>query len=338
MTRTEALRAALLLLVLCPSIAHAWLRAEHEDAIVVERSELIVVAHIKAGSIEYVPHDKKLSEGSSWEHHATLVISEVLKGRCADKEIPVIIHYGLTPVVGGYVKRDSFMIDFRGVRKDYPADIVEIFDTGNSVHGFPSLVKDAREDNLWYLRRRSGIYGREAGTGDFGIVDPEDLRPLDWKEYIIAYLSDDPASAVREYLRKNPDKDGRGKRYLDHLEIQQIRQVDDPGQRYDLLLPFFLNRTTWGMKSEACDGIITCGATAGAKLKDVFADPRYRDFRQEIIGLWQALGYREVAPLLIDLLKKHDQFWSEQHLQKGWWNEDPGSELTRRRRDIYGEV
>ena len=46
----------------------------------------------------------------------------------------------------------------------------------------------------------------------------------------------------------------------------------------------------------------------------------------------------QVTPLLIELLKKHDQFWSEQQLQKGWWNTDVDSEQTRHRRDIYGEV
>ena len=132
--------------------------------------------------------------------------------------------------------------------------------------------------------------------GNYGIVDPEDLRPQEWKEYILAYLSGDPGKTLREYLRKNPDKDGRGKRYLDHLEVQGIRKVEDPGQRYERLLPFFLNRQTWDMKSEAREGIISCGATAGGKLKDVFTDLGYSDFRQEIIRMWRDIGYRKSLP------------------------------------------
>ena len=100
----------LVFILLLPSIAQAWLRLRYEDATVVERSELIVVGRLKRGCIEYVPHKKKPHEGASWEHHATLVISEVLRGTCRDKEIPIVIHYGLTPVVGGYVKRKNFMI------------------------------------------------------------------------------------------------------------------------------------------------------------------------------------------------------------------------------------
>jgi len=338
MIRTLTLLASLLLLVLWPNVAHAWLRPEYEDATVVERSELIVVAHLAEGSIQYVPHEKKPDEGASWEHHATLVITRVLKGKCDDKETPIIIHYGLTPVVGGYVKRDSFMIDLRGGGSDYPEGIVEIFDTGNSCQGRPSLVKDAREDNLWFLRRRSGLYGREAGTGNYGIVDPEDLRPREQEQYFLSYLSDDPERAVSDYVWRNFDVAERGKKYLDHLAVQRILKTEDPGKRYDGLLPFFLKRTTWNMKSEARVGIVACGAMAGERLKDVFEGPEYSGFRQEIIRMWRDMGYRQVVPLLMDLLKQHDRFWAEQHLQEGWWNDDVASEQTRRRREIYGEV
>jgi hypothetical protein len=339
MKRTLALQTILMFLFLGTSFAHARLRCTYEDATVVERSELIVVAHLKAGSIEYVPHKKTHPEaGASWEHHATLVIGEVLKGKCAEKEIPITIHYGLDPLVGGYFKNDNHEFNFRGGKTDYPKDIIEIFDTGNSVHSFSSLVKDARDDNLWFLRRIGGIYGTEPGTGNYGIVDPEDIRPIDWKEYCLAYLSDNPEKMIREYVQKNPDKKERAKRYLDHLEVQQILKIEDPKQRYERLLPFFLSRQTWNLKSEARDGIVSCGATAGEKLKDIFTDPQKGNLRQTIIQMWQDIGYREVAPLLIDLLKQHDQFWAEQQLQEGWWNKDVGSKQTRQRQNIYGEV
>ena len=173
MIRTRILPIFLVLLVPCSNAAHALLRPSYEDATVVERSELIVVAHLKEDTIQYVPHKKKRHEGASWEHHALLVITEVLKGTCHRTGIPVIIHYGLTPVVGGYVKRGSFMINLRGGNKVYPRDIIETLDTGTR-KGAP-LVKDARDNNLWFLRKRSGPFGRKPGTGKYGIVDPEDL-------------------------------------------------------------------------------------------------------------------------------------------------------------------
>ena len=324
MIRKMAFLAALLALLFCAQISHAWLRPIFEDATVVERSELIVVAHLKEGSIQYVPHNRRPDEGRSWEHHATLVITKVLKGKCDNAEIPVVIHYGLTPVVGD--------------GKNVPKGVIEILDTGNSAAGLPSLVKDAKEDNLWFLRKRGGLLGREPGTGNFGIVDPEDLQPLRWQDYFLLYLTENPEKAIRDYMQKNPDAAKRAKNYLDHRDVQRILKMEDAGKRFDALLPFFLKRTTWNMKSEARDGIVGCGETAGARLTDLFGDPKHKRMRQEIIRLWRDMGYRESAPLLIDLLKQHDRFWGEQRLQAGWWNDFTNEELTSRRRDIYGEV
>ena len=50
---------------------------------------------------------------------------------------------------------------------------------GKSLMAAGNLVRNAGEDNLWFLRKRSGVYGWEPGTGAFGIVDPEDLQPLE---------------------------------------------------------------------------------------------------------------------------------------------------------------
>jgi hypothetical protein len=97
------------------------------------------------------------------------------------------------------------MMDTRRGQKDYPTNRVEIMDTGNSAHSGISLVEDAATDNLWFLRRRSGIYGREPGTGNLGIVDPEDLQPLKLKDYFLSYLSPHPQEDVVKYAAKHPD-------------------------------------------------------------------------------------------------------------------------------------
>ena len=329
---------AVCLTVLFALSAQAWLRPQYEDATLIARSEVIAVAHLKEGSIEYVPHDRKPQDGASWEHHATLVVTQVLKGHCDTGEIPVVIHYGLDPVVGGYVKRDNFMLNTRGGRDDYPKDMIEIFDTGNSLAGGPSLVRDAREDNIWFLRRLSGVYGREPGTGSYGIVDPEDLQPIALKDYYLVYLSDNPASALREQMRMNPSIEKRAQRYLDHLDIQSILTISNCEERLGRLLPYYLNRVTWDMKNEAKAGIISCGAVAGNRLRELFDNPDYSGFRGEIILMWRDMGYRDSVPLLIDLLKTHDEFWATQDLQTNWWNSDLGSVETGRRRQIYSEV
>lgn len=313
--------SAIVLLAECPNAALAWLRPILEDATVVERSELIVVAHLKPGSIKKIDHDKQPWEGASWEHHATLVITTVLKGKCDKKEIPVIAHYGLKPV-----------------ERDGAKGGIDIFDTGSSAFGGGSLVKDAGQDNLWFLRKRSGTYGREPGTGDFGVVDPQDVRPLDLKPYFLSYMDRDPEAAVKAFAAKNPEVAARVKRYQDHLEVQRHLKIEDAGKRYEALLPFFLANTTWNMKNEATEGIVACGATAGERLKDIFADPKYRHFRTDIMRMWRDMKYREITPVLIELLKEHDQFWAAQDLKTGWSNDTSKPELTNQRREIYGEV
>ena len=241
-SRIKIFFLCILMIVVCPNLARAWLRARYEDAVIIDRSELIVVGHLREGSIQYVAHKKKPHGGASWEHHADLVITEVLKGRCEKKEIPVVIHYGLTPVVGGYFKCESSMINLRGGRRDYPKRIVEIVDTGSSARGRPPLVQDARRDNLWFLRRRSGTFGRKSGTGKYGILDPEDLQALEWKDYFLCYLADDPETKVRNYVAKHPDSGSRGKRYLDHLAVQRLLKIKDPNERFEQLLPYYVKR------------------------------------------------------------------------------------------------
>ncbi len=320
------------------SPAGAWLRPSFEDAVVVERSELIVVGRLQRGSIIYFPREGKPAEGRSWEHHATLVVKEVLKGDLKHPEMHIVIHYGLYPVVGGYVNRDGLTINLRGGRKDYPKDIIEILDTGGSGKRFGPLVKDATKDNLWFLRKRSGTFGTKPGMGKFGIVDPEDLQPLSLKEYFLAYLSEDPEKAVKAQLKKNPGMAARAKRYLHHLDIQRILKIPDPKARIEKLLPYYKVRTRWGDKPEAAEGIAACGMVAGPYLRKLFDDPKHKNLRPDIIRIWGDVRYEGCVDLLIDLLKQHDKFWAKQELKKGWWNADVGSELTRRRRETYSEV
>jgi hypothetical protein len=329
----------LVIVLFSPNSTFTWYRFPYEDAVVVERSELMVVAHIKEGTIEYVPHQNTPNGGASWEYHVTLIATEVLKGKCNEKEIPIIIHYGLSPVIGGYEQRDGVIrLNFRGGREDYPKDIIEIYDTGNSGLSLTPLVKDAREDNLWFLRKRSGIYGQESGTGNYGIADPEELQPIELRDYFLAYMADNPETAVKEWAKKNLDKAGRAQRYFDHIEVQRILKIADVNDRLDKLQPYFLRRVMWDMNSEVKSGIISSGKAGGDYLMKVFDDPAYKQLRPEIILMWRDMKYKECVPFLIELLKKHDQFWATQKLESDWWSNETNHELTNKRREIYGEV
>jgi hypothetical protein len=257
----RSIRPFLLLAMLLAgsTAAHSFLRVMYEDVTVVERSELIVAGRLDRESIRQVLHEQRRpDEGQSWEYHATLVITEVLKGKAPGEEMPIVIHYGLTPA--RKVVQNSLIPD------SPPQEVgpIGMYDTGNSVVSFSPLIEDVEAENLWFLRRRSGRYGEEPGTGSYGIVDPEDVQPLAWKDYFLAFLAADPEGAVAEYARKNPQSSYRAQQYLDLMEVQRIRKIEDPGERCDKLLPYFLSRPRWHMSwGEAKAGLISCGPLTG---------------------------------------------------------------------------
>ena len=76
-----------------------------------------------------------------------LDISEVLKGRAPNSEVTVIIHYDLSPVIGDRYERDLFASGTTN-----PQGSIQIFDTGNSIMGIPSISGDIHQDQLWFLR------------------------------------------------------------------------------------------------------------------------------------------------------------------------------------------
>ena len=343
-------RSALIaILTLCCANANAWLRMQYPDVILVERSELIVVGHIKKDSITYVAHAVSNGGGRSWEHHATLIITEIIKGKCEEREIPIVIHYGLDPMIGGQFLQarggSGSYVSLFGKGAKIEKDQIDLFDTGSSAVSFTPFFSSAETDNLWFLRRRAGIYGREPGTGDYGIVDPEDVEKLELKDYFTKYLENEPETAVRAYVATHPLLAQRTKRYFAHLEVQAILKIDAVETRAKRLVPYFVDRQYWydedqtkGQSGcEARDGLVACGDTACSLLVKLFDDPAMVRNRQDIIEVWSNARYKGAVPLLIDLLKKQDDFWSRQTLQGDWWNAVNTPENEARRR-FYGEV
>jgi hypothetical protein len=298
--------------------ALAWLRPSFEDDEIVARSEAIVVGGIKDGSIRRVDHDRPPGDGRSWEHHATLVVKRVIKGKVEQKEIPLIVHYGL----------DLVPTD---------AGAIRLVDTGNSAMG-PDLLADARQDHLWLLRRRSGLYGREPGTGDFGIVDPEDVQPVALEDYLKCYLAADPDPAVRAQLQRQPLVAERATHYLQLAAVRRAARIEDAGRRVEALLPYFTSRTSSRAYEEAHKAILSAGPVAGPYLLGVYRATTDSNLRQDVIRAWAKVRWAGCVEELTKLLEQHDGFWANQKLEPGWWNKDADSITTQRRRDVYGEV
>jgi hypothetical protein len=334
---TLRLSIVLFCMLLAPA-AHGWLRIAYEDAVVVQRSELIVVGHLVRGSVI-----REQSAPGVRQYRALLQITEVLKGVNAENEIPITIYHGLTPVVGWHINEPDEQMDLRSFHRGEREDSIQIFDTGNSADSFSPICADAGEENLWFLRRRSGNYGREPGTGAFGIVDPEDIQALPLKHYFKAYLSNDPEGEIRRQVQLNGDLERRAKRYLDHLEVQRILALPEPEARIEALLPFYINRQWWidghdSIVYEARKGITDCGDMSGPYLRRIFDDPSLARLREDVIDIWGDLRFEPSVDALIGVLRENEKFWSLQRLDGDWWNRDSQSELTRTCRQKYGEV
>jgi len=303
-------RSSLLALALAfawPLPGIAWMRLWYNDSEVVERSPLIVVGHLKRESIQRFYHQatgvERNHDGASWEHHATLVVSKVLKGTLREVEIPIVLHYGLEPILG-WGKR-------HGVKNASPR-AVALLDTRNSIVSFNALIDDLGEDAIWFLRRLSREDGKEVETGPYGIRDPEDVRPAMMKEYVLAHLSKNPEAAIRRFVRQHPDQAGYARATLGHFEIERIRQIPDLEVRAGKLLPFYLELRGWYGGHEANAPLLECGAAAGRLLLGAFGRPEGALRRNDIIRFWGQVRTKEATPILVDLLLAQDRYWATQ--------------------------
>jgi hypothetical protein len=363
----------------CAFTAGAALLERVDDATLVERSEMIVVGHLKDGSIQLVSHtnasDRSIAQSNSVEprvprtnstgavqafvfhstadlsnlslphlfppsHPAVLVISEVIKGKYTNAEIPIVIGSVFdVRVVGaaGEAGGNDSKKDEHGVATNDSLKHVQII---GRYEGGPSLVvEDAGKDIVWFLRRQGGNSGRglSATSGfSFGVVDAQDMQALKWKECFEAYLCKDPEEALKSYAANHPETSQRAQSWLDHLEIQRIVKIEDPAKRCESLLPHYLNDQTRG--PELLQGIMSCGSIADGKLVPVFQDPKYKNRRLDIIWIWGAMDYKEAAPVLISLLEEGNRFWAEQNVTGGWQAAADRSEMGEKRQTVTSEV
>ena len=340
--------SVLLSIILFCGNAHAWLRMYVEDAILAARSELIVVGHIKKGSVTYVSHNKNENEGAGWEYHAmeyhaTLVIAETVKGKLEEKELPITIHYGIDAIVGGKSLSSSHYGYFTAKNEKPAEDQIDLFDFGDSMTSFQPFIYHVEDDKLWFLCRREGEYGREIGKGErYGIADPEEVQPLDLKDLFLAYLAADPEAAVKKYVATHPGLAVRTKRYFEHCEVARILAIKDVEERAKKLFPYFLKWQYWHPQGcEARGGLVACGEVAGRLLVTAFNDPLVARNREEIMEVWGNMQYRPTVEELIKELESDDKFWGEQDLKGGgWWNGnvDSDPDLTEKRRNIYSKT
>ena len=165
------MRIAILFVLLAavfPRSANAWPTKLYSDAEVVARAELIVVARVKEGSIKKVIHKDK----GSYEHHAILVVTRVIKGVSHDAELPITIHYGLLPVSARYVKD----MNTKATAPEEPGEATLIFED-NPSEGYFRPTGDVHKDQIWLLHHNG--YGYDNPPKTLGVLNPEDIQPTE---------------------------------------------------------------------------------------------------------------------------------------------------------------
>jgi hypothetical protein len=334
----RALFAAALAAVSSPAaFAELWVPAEDED--VVSRAEAIVVGHLDAGSIRYVPHAASGDEGRSWEHHATLVVAETLKGDLAPGRTEIVIHYGLDLLVDGRFERDGHFVDVTSLRDARPAGIVELFPSlHDDVGGGPLLGRDLREDHVWFVRRAPEDHLRGKASRDrLGVLDVQDVQPLALRDYISAYLTQDPEPAVRAWLRAHPGEPAGALRFLEHCEIRRILREPDASRRVERLLPYFRLGRLWGHRDEVREGIEGCGVSAGPYLVALLRSLEFEDRQRRWVVL-EMLGRLRYAPAyeaIAALVASHDATFAI-WMRRPWWSDSARREHASR--DLGAEL
>jgi hypothetical protein len=170
--------------------AAAWPTMKYTDAQIVERAELIVVAHIKDGSLARVIH---IADGArSYEHRATLVITGVIKGGIQTREMPIIIHYGLLPVPARFDNMLDRFVEMSRIPPYDAQEAIKIYED-NPSEGFFRPSDDVRKDQIWLLRvhRTAGMRDdADVATTDLpGVWDPEDIQKSGKEQDLRKYLN-----------------------------------------------------------------------------------------------------------------------------------------------------
>jgi hypothetical protein len=114
-----------------------------------------------------------------------LLISEVLKGTSSVPSMTISINYGLDPVIGGFISNRFGSINIRRGQTNYPKDIIEIIDTGNSYQTGVPITGDIRTNHIWLLRRAK--VGENSGI--IGVYDPQDIQPIGMKGEVLRCMS-----------------------------------------------------------------------------------------------------------------------------------------------------
>ncbi len=155
----------------------AWSEMVYTDAQIVDRSELIVVGHLKRDSLKHQPRS---------DSHAVLVITRVVKGATQAREIPISI--SLLPAPDTYKNADDFANNDLSPRTyDWTKPIV-LFDNNPDGGSEYPLIDDIRKDQIWLIRKGRGSDRNVSNADSLGVFEPQDVQPLSKVQQLKKYV------------------------------------------------------------------------------------------------------------------------------------------------------
>jgi hypothetical protein len=301
--------------VLSAGCAHAWMRWSVPDDELVQRSDAIVIGHVEdsftpleisKGSLDSITS----KDSHLWEYRTTLIVTKTLTGKIAIGPMPLLIHYGIKPVILDKSSTKPSSFDWM-----HPtvADQMTFGDTPVGIYDFLGTIggvlasSDIRRDHLWFLRTTARSFGSGKEITDApGIWDPQDVRPLIDKPYYEAVLTSDPA-ALAPFTVGASWRSEQARLAQSRLKVNKIVQNPDLSVRCDQLMPIFLNKEP--ARELAFAAIIATGSVGAAKLVPVFQTANAED-KGTIMGGWWNAKYRESVPLVTDFLREQNRWWS----------------------------
>jgi len=306
-----------LVLAVSTHSASAWLRLFAPDDELVQQSDAIVVGHVEASftPVEIPSGNLRSIVPSTFhfmEYRTTLVITKTLAGKIQVGPTPLIIHYGIKPVV--LKTNPSIQDTFNPPAADQntgPAIPVGIYDSATSCIGGPPS-DDIRKDHIWFLRAKGqSVGGVEEDTSSPGIWSPQDVQPLDRKPCYVAIIAGD-IDALTPFTLGDSYPAKEAVITQDRMKVMRIAKISDPSARCDQLLPFYIKGAPYSNAGQlAFDQIIACGSLGAAKLIPLFQNPPNPNFELgTILSGWRKANFKESVPLIIDWLTKEDQRWS----------------------------
>jgi hypothetical protein len=309
--------------------ASAWLRYYAPDDELVQRSDAIVIGHVDDSFTPFAPPPRYPNDFQCTQYRTILIVTEVLVGKMTLGPTPIVIHYGIKPVV--LKDKSDFVYTINPTTADAttgPNVPVGIFDAATTCIGGPPS-DNIRKDHIWFLSSKQHG-GPGPGNEDIsapGIWSPQDVQTADQKAYYLAVLTGDP-DALAPFVAGDSYPAQRARLAQSRLHLAKIGAIADPSARAEELMKVFQTQKLYTSESQlyssSLNQLLNCGSAGEDMLVSLIATPDRTYERSEIIAGLGGKDYRAAIPAILDWLRQEDQWWAMKTHQDMIWTVTEG--------------